>query len=70
MWTQGDSMSIEVKCGKKLRDFVLQNVQSSKRVTVISPWISVETAKNTRRPSFKGCRGKLDYYERSSSLSR
>jgi phosphatidylserine/phosphatidylglycerophosphate/cardiolipin synthase-like enzyme len=38
-------MSIEVKCGRKLRDFVLQNVQSSKRVTVISPWISVETAK-------------------------
>ena len=45
MWTQGNSMSIEVKCGEKLRDFVLQNIQSSKRVTVISPWISVETAK-------------------------
>jgi phosphatidylserine/phosphatidylglycerophosphate/cardiolipin synthase-like enzyme len=38
-------MSIEVKCGKELRDFVLQNVRSSKRVVVISPWISVETAK-------------------------
>jgi hypothetical protein len=37
MRTWGDSMSIEVKCDEKLRDFVLQYVQSSKRVTVISP---------------------------------
>jgi phosphatidylserine/phosphatidylglycerophosphate/cardiolipin synthase-like enzyme len=38
-------VSIEVKCGKGLRDFVLENIYSSKRVFIVSPWISRETAK-------------------------
>jgi phosphatidylserine/phosphatidylglycerophosphate/cardiolipin synthase-like enzyme len=36
-------MSIEVKCGSNLRDFVLERLYSSRRV-VVSPWISRETA--------------------------
>jgi predicted transcriptional regulator len=38
-------VSIEVKCGKGLRDFVLENIYSSRRVFIMSPWISRETAK-------------------------
>ena len=38
-------MSIEVKCGKGLRDFVLESIYSSRRVFIVSPWISRETAK-------------------------
>jgi len=38
-------VSIEVRCGKGLRDFVLENVYSSRRVFIVSPWISRETAK-------------------------
>jgi hypothetical protein len=41
----GIYVSIEVKCGKGLRDFVLENIYSSKRVIIVSPWISEETAK-------------------------
>jgi phosphatidylserine/phosphatidylglycerophosphate/cardiolipin synthase-like enzyme len=36
---------IEVKCGKGLRDFVLENIYLSRRVFIVSPWISRETAK-------------------------
>jgi len=38
-------MSIEVKCSKGLRDFVLKNIYSSRKITIVSPWISEETAK-------------------------
>jgi phosphatidylserine/phosphatidylglycerophosphate/cardiolipin synthase-like enzyme len=38
-------VSIEVKCGRGLRDFVLENIYSSRRVFIVSPWISRETAK-------------------------
>ena len=38
-------MSIEVRCGKGLRDFVLESIYSSRRVFIVSPWISRETAK-------------------------
>jgi len=38
-------VSIEVKCGKGLRDFVLESIYSSRRVFIVSPWISRETAK-------------------------
>ena len=37
-------MSIEVRCGSNLRDFVLERLYSSRRVVVVSPWISRETA--------------------------
>ncbi len=37
-------MSIEVKCGSDLRDFILEKLYSSRRVTIFSPWISRETA--------------------------
>jgi hypothetical protein len=37
-------MSIEVKCSKELRDFVLKNIYSSRKITIVSPWISEETA--------------------------
>ena len=38
-------MSIEVRCGKGLRDLVLESIYSSRRVFIVSPWISRETAK-------------------------
>jgi predicted transcriptional regulator len=38
-------VSIEVKCGKGLGDFVLENIYSSRRVFIASPWVSRETAK-------------------------
>jgi len=38
-------VSIEVRCGKGLRDFVLESIYSSRRVFIVSPWISRETAK-------------------------
>ena len=38
-------MSIEVRCSKGLRDFVLKNIYSSRKITIVSPWISEETAK-------------------------
>jgi phosphatidylserine/phosphatidylglycerophosphate/cardiolipin synthase-like enzyme len=41
----GVYVSIEVECGRGLRDFVLENIYSSKRVIIVSPWISRETAK-------------------------
>jgi predicted transcriptional regulator len=47
-------MSIEVKCGKGLRDFVLGDVYSSKRVIIVSPWISEETAKMLMDLSSRG----------------
>jgi len=37
-------VSIEARCGSDLRDFVLEKLYSSRRVTIISPWISRETA--------------------------
>jgi phosphatidylserine/phosphatidylglycerophosphate/cardiolipin synthase-like enzyme len=42
-------MSIEVKCGDaeeiNLRDFIFEKLRSSKRVIIVSPWISASTAK-------------------------
>jgi phosphatidylserine/phosphatidylglycerophosphate/cardiolipin synthase-like enzyme len=38
-------VSIEVRCGKGLRDFVLESIYSSRGVFIVSPWISRETAK-------------------------
>jgi len=38
-------VSIEVRCSKGLRDFVLESIYSSRRVFIVSPWISRETAK-------------------------
>ncbi|MCC6035423.1 MAG: phospholipase D-like domain-containing protein [Desulfurococcaceae archaeon] len=42
-------MSIEVKCGDaeeiNLRDFIFEKLRSSKRVIVVSPWISLSTAR-------------------------
>jgi len=37
-------MSIELKCGEKLKDFIIEKLYSSKKVVIVSPWISKETA--------------------------
>ena len=50
----GVYVSIEVKCGKGLKDFVLENIYSSKRVIIVSPWISEETAKILVDPASRG----------------
>jgi phosphatidylserine/phosphatidylglycerophosphate/cardiolipin synthase-like enzyme len=38
-------MSIKIKIDKKLKDFIFQEISNSKKVIVISPWISEVTAK-------------------------
>jgi phosphatidylserine/phosphatidylglycerophosphate/cardiolipin synthase-like enzyme len=38
-------MSIKIKIDKKLKDFIFQEISNSKKLIIISPWISEETAK-------------------------
>jgi phosphatidylserine/phosphatidylglycerophosphate/cardiolipin synthase-like enzyme len=38
-------MSIKINIGKKLKDFIFQEILNSKKLIIISPWISEETAK-------------------------
>ncbi len=38
-------MSIKIKIDKKLKDFIFQEISNSRKVIVISPWISEVTAK-------------------------
>jgi phosphatidylserine/phosphatidylglycerophosphate/cardiolipin synthase-like enzyme len=38
-------MSIKIKISKKLKDFIFQEILNSKKLIIISPWISEETAK-------------------------
>jgi phosphatidylserine/phosphatidylglycerophosphate/cardiolipin synthase-like enzyme len=38
-------MSIKIKINKRLKDFIFQEILNSKKLIIISPWISEETAK-------------------------
>ena len=39
------NMSIKIKINKRLKDFIFQEILNSKKLIIISPWISEETAK-------------------------
>jgi len=38
-------MSIEIKIGKRIKDFIIEKILNTKKLILISPWISEETAK-------------------------
>jgi phosphatidylserine/phosphatidylglycerophosphate/cardiolipin synthase-like enzyme len=39
-------MSIKIKIDRRLKDFIFQEILNSKKLIIISPWISEETAKS------------------------